>query len=306
MKEEAMEDQGAHATTRSHHHRHPFPHSGGGGGGREDCWSEGGTATLIEAWGDRYLRLSRGNLRQKDWKEVADAVNGRQGGIKPRKTDIQCKNRIDTLKKKFKLEKSKPGTSEWPFYSRLDLLIGTSPNPNSNPNPNKKRLPQPLLLPPPLFHKAPSVSFTIKHCKDNLNPNPNPNPNAIVYSGGSSSKSRLNSAGSSESSRGGLGDDRDDDFVFNGGIRKRRRTDREGSSSDAVAIRELARAILKFGEIYERIESSKQDQLMELERQRMEFTKDLEFQRMQMFMEAQLELEKVKRPKYASSTGKKL
>ncbi|XP_043726128.1 trihelix transcription factor ASIL2-like [Telopea speciosissima] len=298
MKEEAMEDQGAHATTRSHNH-HPFPHSSGGGGGREDCWSEGGTATLIEAWGDRYLRLSRGNLRQKDWKEVADAVNGRQGGIKPRKTDIQCKNRIDTLKKKFKLEKSKPGPSEWPFYSRLDLLIGTSPNPNSN----KKRLPQPL-QPPPSFHKPPSVSFTIKHCKDKLNLNPN--PNAIVYSGGSSSKSRLNSAGSSESSRGGLGDDHDDDFVFNGGIQKRRRTDGEGSSSDAVAIRELARAILKFGEIYERIESSKQDQMIELERQRMEFTKDLEFQRMQMFMDAQLELEKMKRPKYASSTGKKL
>ncbi|KAJ4978490.1 hypothetical protein NE237_009270 [Protea cynaroides] len=299
MKEEAMEDQGAHATTRSHHQHHPpFTHSSGGGG-REDCWSEGGTATLIEAWGDRYLRLSRGNLRQKDWKEVADAVNGRQGGIKPRKTDIQCKNRIDTLKKKYKLEKSKSGHSEWPFYDRLHLLIGASSSPN------KKRLPQ-TLPPPPSFRKPPSVSFTMKHCKDKLNLNPNPNANAAVYSGGSSSKSRLNSAGSSESSRGGLGDDRGDDFVFNGGIRKRRRSDREDSSSDAVAISELARAILRFGEIYERIESSKQEQMMELERQRMEFSKDLEFQRMQMFMEAQLELEKMKRPKYASSTGKKL
>lgn len=53
--------------------------------------------------------------------------------------------------------------------------------------------------------------------------------------------------------------------------------------------------------------SSKQQQMLELERQRMEFTKELEFQRMQMFMEAQLELEKIKRSKYNSGTsGKKL
>lgn len=68
-------------------------------------------------------------------------------------------------------------------------------------------------------------------------------------------------------------------------------------------VRELARAIVKFGEIYERIESSKQQQMLELERQRMEFTKELEFQRMQMFMEAQLELEKIKRSKYNSGTS---
>ncbi|KAJ4966623.1 hypothetical protein NE237_018472 [Protea cynaroides] len=72
----------------------------------------------------------------------------------------------------------------------------------------------------------------MNHCKDKLNLNPNLNANTAVYSGGSSSKSRLNFAGSSESSRGGLGHDRGDDFVFNGGIRKRQRSDREDSSSE--------------------------------------------------------------------------
>ncbi|KAJ4961367.1 hypothetical protein NE237_021277 [Protea cynaroides] len=143
MKEEATEDQGAHATTRSHHQHHPpFTHSNGGGG-REDCWSEVGASS----------------------------------------------------------------------------------------SPNKKRLPQ-TLPPQPSFRKPPFVSFTIKHYKDNLNLSPNPNANAIVYSGGSSSKSRINSVGSSESSHGVLGDDRGDDFVFNGGIRKCRRSDREDSSSE--------------------------------------------------------------------------
>ena len=55
--------------TQSKPHPHRLPP------GREDWWSEDATATLIEAWGDRYVNLSRGNLRQNDWKEVADVVN---------------------------------------------------------------------------------------------------------------------------------------------------------------------------------------------------------------------------------------
>ncbi|XP_077213823.1 trihelix transcription factor ENAP1-like isoform X2 [Tasmannia lanceolata] len=297
-----MENHGAQntPTTRPHHHPTPTPTTGGG---REDCWSEGGTLTLIEAWGDRYLQLSRGNLRQKDWKDVADAVNTRQEAVnKNRKTDVQCKNRIDTLKKKYKLEKSKPPPSKWPFYSRLDHLIGTtttSPNPNPNPNPKK----------PNQTLKTPSVTFTVKRKLPSPNPNPNPN-HIIAYSAGSSSKSRINSSGSTESSRRD-GDDEDDDGIYNMAGKHRPDLALSPESSPALdsgrsAFRELSRAILKFGEIYERIESAKQQQMMELERQRMEFTKELEFQRMQMFMEAQLELEKMKRPKYSSGTGKKL
>lgn len=73
--------------------------------------------------------------------------------------------------------------------------------------------------------------------------------------------------------------------------------------SGGAACRELARAILKFGEIYERMESCKQEQMIELEKQRMAFTKELEVQRLNMFMDAQLELEKMKRPKYSHSSG---
>lgn len=95
-------------------------------------------------------------------------------------------------------------------------------------------------------------------------------------------------------------------MLLGGGVRKHSRMDSVDFSEES-AYKELARAILRFGEIYERIESSKQLQMMELEKQRMEFTKDLEFQRMNMFMEAQLELEKMKRPtKYAPAAGKKL
>ncbi|PIA32418.1 hypothetical protein AQUCO_04500192v1 [Aquilegia coerulea] len=309
-----MENISAHNTPTSNRSHHPYNgnHSVSGGGGREDCWSEGATATLIDAWGDRYLQLSRGNLRQKDWKEVADAVNSRQDSIKkPRKTDVQCKNRIDTIKKKYKLERSKPLPSKWPFYSHLDQLIGT-------PNVITPK----LKPPPPPLPQHPSSSSPVNFSVRKLNPNPNPNPNhynssAVIYSGGSSSKSRLNSSpfGSTGSSHDGDDDEDEEDLMVDigvggGGSRSRSRKSNGviGNSvpnDDGEAFREIAKAIVKFGEVYERIESSKQQQIMELERQRMEFTKDLEFQRMQMFMEAQLELEKTKRPKYAPGAGKK-
>jgi hypothetical protein len=73
----------------------------------EDCWSEGEKVALVDAWGSRYLDLNRGSLRQPQWREVADAVNSRPGASARRclpRTDIQCKNRVDTLKKKYKVE----------------------------------------------------------------------------------------------------------------------------------------------------------------------------------------------------------
>ncbi|KAG8651473.1 trihelix transcription factor ASIL2 isoform X2 [Manihot esculenta] len=250
---------------RSVHHS-TRPSASGGGGGREDCWSEGATETLIEAWGDRYINLNRGNLRQKDWKEVADTVNGRQNGVKPRKTDVQCKNRIDTLKKKYKLEKAKPPPSKWPFYYRLDSLIGA----NATVNPKKK---------------AAAATFPVKST---------PSIKPELYTGVSNS---------TEASFDDEKDEDDDDIGFDERAIKKQHRIEDVDFSDGAACRELARAILKFGEIYERIESSKQQQMVELEKQRMEFTKELEFERMNMFMDAQLELEKKssKRSKYASS-----
>ncbi|KAL5562784.1 hypothetical protein UlMin_032531 [Ulmus minor] len=84
--------------------------------------------------------------------------------------------------------------------------------------------------------------------------------------------------------------------------------DEEDGDGDGVGgdgLGGVARVILKFGEIYERIKSSKQQQMMELERQRMEFMKDLEFQRFYMFIDTQLEMEKMKRAKHNLQVKKK-
>ncbi|CAI9787237.1 unnamed protein product [Fraxinus pennsylvanica] len=66
--------------------------------------------------------------------EVANAADARHCHTKKTHcTDVQCKNRVDTLKKKFKIEKAKIAessgtTSSWPFFSHLDVLIGSSFN----------------------------------------------------------------------------------------------------------------------------------------------------------------------------------
>lgn len=237
---------------------------------REDCWSEGATSTLIDAWGERYLELSRGNLKQKHWQEVADVVSSRDDYTKPPKTDVQCKNRIDTLKKKYKTEKAKitsgSGPSKWPFFHRLERLIGPSHKPNSS-----------AALPAPAPAPATKIPLRIPEHRNFHHPiQPQRQP----------------------SNSGGDAPDSSDSFPPV--TVKKRRTERDPNPNPSPSpkpigrggnsVRELTRAIMRIGEVYERVERSKLQQVIELEKQRMGFVKELELQRMQFFMKTQLEL----------------
>lgn len=281
---------------------------------REDCWSEGETSVLIDAWGDRYLELSRGNLRQKHWQEVADAVNSRPAGAhRPARTDVQCKNRIDTLKKKYKVEKARfldsAGgiNSQWQFYCRLDALIGSSVTPSSaSKKPSPPSPPLPLALPLPYHRKGSplplplplpaAAAFTPMPSSKRYTPAP-PSVDetfrrrypATVAAAAAAAAADSNSGSSSRSSRSSRERPA-----------KRWRRAREDVGD---GIRDLARAIMRFGDIYERVEAAKQRQMMELERQRMEFAKSLEFQRMQIFVDSQIKLEKVRRSSRRSDAG---
>nr|KYP45039.1 hypothetical protein KK1_033401 [Cajanus cajan] len=247
----------------------PFP-------GREDCWSEEATFTLIEAWGERHLELSRG----KHWQEVADAVNARHGHVstKARRTDVQCKNRIDTLKKKYKIEKARVSDSgdsatAWPFFRRLDFLIGdTFPAKKSSPpaTSSDRRSTPPA--------KSPAWSLTpVLPRSGSQKPSP-PSPESPEDENSNGLKS---SSGSEK-----------------GVMKKKRRRD-----CGELGYREVAEALVRFGEIYERVEEQKQRQMVELEKQRMQFAKDLECQRLKLFMETQVQLQKINRSKRASATG---
>ncbi|KAK7294492.1 hypothetical protein RJT34_17381 [Clitoria ternatea] len=277
---------------------------GGGGGGREDCWSEGATAVLIDAWGERYLELSRGNLKQKHWKEVAEIVSSREDYIKAPKTDIQCKNRIDTVKKKYKSEKAKiaaGATSKWPFYERLDQLIGpaakipaaagTSATGNSNFPPQKVPLGIPVgLRSANPFHsqkqqQQQQQQAQLKYQKIQFRRRAPP-------ADSDSSEREPSPACSDSFPPENL--ERKRPRVTNSNAVKGRDGGRKGRKGWGSAVRELTQAILKFGEAYEQAENSKLQQVVEMEKQRMKFAKDLELQRMQFFMKTQFEISQLK------------
>ncbi|CAL9095617.1 unnamed protein product [Musa acuminata var. zebrina] len=252
---------------------------------REDCWSEGETSTLVDAWGDHFVELNRGNLRQKHWQEVADAVNSRRGaGRRPPRTDVQCKNRIDTLKKKYKAEKARIAAgaeSQWQFFSRLDDLIGSSP---PSAAAKKSSASRPLAVPFSFYRKGPTAEPREKRSAVAGFPVDNPLFRRAAAAAAAAAETNLEEEGSGSLSRSSS---------------RSRRGWKRGRGEEGNGIGELARAITRFADIYERVEGAKQRQMMELEKQRMEFAKALEFQTMQIIVESQLKLAKMKRAKQA-------
>lgn len=253
---------------------------------REDCWAEDATHTLIDAWGERYLDLNRGNLRQKHWQEVAESVNDLHCHVTGKlRSDVQCKNRIDTLKKKYKVEKARVSdsdgeyTSAWPFFAPLDALIGsTFPKPSPYPSSGDHRKTQspawnfssPVPVGPRSHKRSAPVPAEEVNFRRRLS--------AFAEVAEAEAEVERNCEGT-------------------GGWRWKSVGER------GVGYRELAKAIERFGEIYERVEGAKQRQIMELEKQRMQFTMDLEFQRMQWFMETHLrffKFNRAKRPSHAT------
>ncbi|KAF8413744.1 hypothetical protein HHK36_001737 [Tetracentron sinense] len=195
-----MEDDGketpARMTSCPSHSPLPF---------REDCWSEDATYTLIEAWGDRYLELNRGNLRQKHWQE--DPF------------------RLLRLLRRFL----------WPCES-----------------------------------KRSSPAFAVDDWFFRRN-----------YSAAAAAD-----LDDSESSRSSSESRQRDGKVDGFG--------------------QLAQAIVRLGKVYEKVERAKQRQMIELEKKRKQFAKDLEFQRMQLLMDTQVQLEEIKRAKKVAAAGERI
>ncbi|KAL3364141.1 hypothetical protein AABB24_013075 [Solanum stoloniferum] len=299
---------------------------------REDCWSEAATHTLIEAWGSRYVELNRGNLRHQHWEEVADAVNTVHGHTKKQyRTDIQCKNRIDTLKKKYKIERAKvsqsPGRyiSTWPFFSSLNVLIGitakVSPPPAAAILPPQRRMP-PTQATSPLQWRAPPPETSPLQWRSpppemppfQWRTPPVPPPPLLGIPVGLRSKrpaaamdytvSRRNfsvmaaaAAAASDDSYEEKEESETSSVAASAMAIAACRSKRKKSGGLVEGYKMLAESIGKFSEIYERVEKAKQRQMIELEKQRMQFAKDLEIQRMKLIMESQVHLEKLKRSK---------
>lgn len=96
------------------------------------CWSHDETIALIDAYRDKWYSLSRGNLRANHWQEVADDVAARCPGVDPPKTAVQCRHKMEKLRKRYRTEiqraapyggvRSHRYCSAWVLFKRMDAM----------------------------------------------------------------------------------------------------------------------------------------------------------------------------------------
>ncbi|KAL3511807.1 hypothetical protein ACH5RR_024524 [Cinchona calisaya] len=234
----------------------PPPKTSFGGRNSVADWSEHETFILLDAWGDKFLQHGRKSLRSEEWGEVAEKVSQES---KIERTDSQCRNRLDTLKKKYKKEKAKLTdtvgfVSKWVYFEKMDTLL-TSPQQQAG-----------------LSCGVDSGEYVFMNPGEYLN-----RSNGL--------DEMRDSPGISESADGGEDDSE-------GLPPKRSKSGRD--KVDGASFKLLADSILKFSEIYEKIEISKRQQMLELEKMRMDFHRDLELQKKQILERAQAEIAKIR------------
>ncbi|CAH8382801.1 unnamed protein product [Eruca vesicaria subsp. sativa] len=90
---------------------------------KRDEWSEGAVSSLLEAYETKWVLRNRAKLKGQDWEDVARHVSSRASHTKSPKTQTQCKNKIESMKKRYRSESATADGSSWPLYSRLDHLL---------------------------------------------------------------------------------------------------------------------------------------------------------------------------------------
>ena len=86
------------------------------------CWNDEETAALIKIYRDKWFALKRGNLRAHHWEEVAAAVRERVSGSGNPKTAVQCRHKMEKLRKRYRSEKRRPHRISWVHFSEMDAM----------------------------------------------------------------------------------------------------------------------------------------------------------------------------------------
>ncbi|KAL8226158.1 hypothetical protein R6Q57_018715 [Mikania cordata] len=231
-------------------------------GGRNTLtdWSEHETFVLLDTWGERFLQRGRKSLRSEEWQEVSEKVSQES---KIERTDTQCRNRLDTLKKKYKKEKAllehnKSANTKWVYFKKMDMLMSAKPPQQAG-----------------LSCGVDSGEFVFM------------SPTAYLNRANGLDEMR-DSPGNTDSHDG------DDDFD----LLPPKKSKFKGEKVNGGSFKLLADSINKFSEIYEKIEDGKRKQMVELEKMRMDFHKDLELQKKQIIDRARDEIAKIRRGDY--------
>lgn len=283
----------------------------------DDVWNADSTFALLQAWGGRFLELNQGCLSRADWSYVTQQVLLLSG--KTSLTETQCRNRIDTLKKKYKREKHKLATmgggfSSWPYYQQLDSYLKPAPM----RVPPIVALPAefpvkvvPLAVAPPATAHAekmdlqPAVAPAAEYvekvdpCVERSRVVVQNAPNCtffgddnrcgheaqelVVANIASASCELAESSEMSESS-----------FKSSDNMHKNPRKPKRQRSNGNACFGVFAKALTKFADVYERVETAKQQQALDLEKARMEITRNFELQKWRLLMQTQMELAKMK------------
>lgn len=245
-------------------------------------WSEDYTFLLLEAWGDLFVKNGRKSLRSDEWSEVASRVNQDSRIIR---SDSQCRNRLDTLKKKYKKEKARmmedPSyKSDWIYFEKMDSLISSA-----------------LAIPAPTKRNANAgaiVNMSVNSGSP-LRLGCGVDAGEYVFANNKVYMNRANAMDEMRDSPGDTGsenDDDEDDDEDDDGLPPP--TNINGTSNNKVgtgsSLKILADSIKKVGEVYERIENKKREQMMEIEKMRKEFLSELEMQKRHILERAQVEI----------------
>ncbi|XP_004498689.1 uncharacterized protein [Cicer arietinum] len=296
----------------------------GSGGERlkRDEWSEGAVSTLLEAYESKWILRNRAKLKGQDWEDVAKYVSSRSNSTKSPKTQTQCKNKIESMKKRYRSESATSESSAWPLYSRLDLLlrgtgqlcstiptqhVTTTPSQlqhvsnNNNNNNNNQGL---VLLEPSLV-----VSQGIEEGHQPLAPNlvSNPLPTIAQNSNGSNGVDKLikedeletkssdhvanKNPQDTDSSTPALYSEKDERKC-----NKRRKKTENNNNRQKKEAMGIAESIRWLAEVVVRSEQTRMDTLKEIEKMRVEAEAkrgEMEIKRTEIIANTQLEIARI-------------
>uniref|UniRef100_A0A1D1YZH3 Myb/SANT-like DNA-binding domain-containing protein n=1 Tax=Anthurium amnicola TaxID=1678845 RepID=A0A1D1YZH3_9ARAE len=99
------------------------------------CWTQEETDALIQSYRHKWYALRRGNLRASHWEEVAEAVARgcrhlytASAGANSPKTAVQCRHKMEKLRKRYRSEKRRPHRTSWVHFREMDAMeMGTQP-----------------------------------------------------------------------------------------------------------------------------------------------------------------------------------
>ncbi|XP_068650850.1 trihelix transcription factor ENAP1-like [Aristolochia californica] len=90
------------------------------------CWTHDETVALIDAYREKWHSLRRGNLKASHWQEVADSVARRCNFSPPSKTAVQCRHKIEKLRKRYRTERQRvlagAPLPSWLYFRKMEAM----------------------------------------------------------------------------------------------------------------------------------------------------------------------------------------